>query len=340
MVAVALEHLLREDEVRVGVVALAHLLDGEVEDLRREPACGCAGGALTRRLPRPPRRAAPRAPARPPRARLRRARPSRARAAAPCRAPRARGRRSSPGCAHARRTARMRSRSTASDPTVRSGAAATCAGARGDAGGSDGAEQERRDEMRSAALVLLGRDRRVDIALVARDRLVLGAVVAHEVAIAQRHERRHDADRGRRELAAKPSAAAHDGGERGAHERRRGDAAVLEGEPRVGQAPADHRERDDHLRHTHHAAHERHAVGVRGRAVARRWPPDAAVGRANGRRPRGRAEERQAVAQCHTAETELLSSLTQSPIRSVRCSAGTPALASSRSRTSMRSSGA
>ena len=59
------------------------------------------------------------------------------------------------------------------------------------------AEQHGRDEVGAAALVLLGRGRRVDVALVARDRLVLGAVVAHELAVAQREERRDQADQGR-----------------------------------------------------------------------------------------------------------------------------------------------
>ncbi len=217
--------------------------------------------------------------------------------------------------------------------------------ARRDARGADRAEQHRRDEVRAAALVLLGRGRRVDVALVARDGLVLGAVVAHELAVAQRHERRDDADHGRRDLAAEASAALHDGRERRAEERRGGHAAVLEREPGLRQAAPDHWQCREHLRHAHDAAHEGHAVGEARARPQAALDADAAVGRAHRRRPGGRPEQREAVAERHPAEAKLLvvrllvvTHAVSAPILSMQCT--NARTASSRSRTSMRSSGA
>ena len=219
------------------------------------------------------------------------------------------------------------------------GAAQTARSLGSDACCTSCAEQERRDEMRSAALVLLGRVGRVDTALVAGHGLVLGSVVAHQLAAAQRDERRNDADQRGAELAAQAPASLDDGGEGCAQQRGAGDAAVLEREPGLGQAAPDHRQGGEHLGHAHDAACERHAIcGAEARAGTARHP-DAAVGRAHRRRPRGRAEQRQAVAQRHASEAQLLvTHATTDPILSMQCT--NERTASSRSRTSMRSSGA
>ena len=90
VVRLRLERRLREDEVRVRVVAVAHLLDGQVEHIRWETGACRPGGAPQRSRPRgPPPSAARRGRDRRPRAARQRAPRSRRRAGR--RSPAARG---------------------------------------------------------------------------------------------------------------------------------------------------------------------------------------------------------------------------------------------------------
>ncbi len=185
-----------------------------------------------------------------------------------------------------------------------------------------------------------GRRRGLDAALVAGHRLVLGAVVAHEVAAAQRHERRDDADHASRR--------ARRGSRRGGARRRparctrprrpRRCRARTRAAPRAGCGGSRAARRTSRTCARRRArAARRRPTRMRGRApLATRM---LAVGGAHGRRPRGRAEQRQAVAQGDSAEAELLvAHAVTDPIRSMQCT--NARTASSRSRTSMRSSGA
>ena len=253
---------------------------------------------------------------------------------------RARARRASRGGARARRTARTRSRSTPASRPRRRGAAASAARAR---------PRPRRRPRRAAAArpgampqrscslaVVVG----LDAALVAGDGLVLGAVVAHELAAAQRDERRHDADQRRGDLAAEAAAPAHDRRQRRADDapRRPRCRARTRGASRAGGGGSAAAPRTSRT-----CARRRARTGTRSAAWMRGRGPlatlDAAVGRAHRRRPGGRAEQRQPVAQGHSAEAELLvAHVVTDPIRSMQCTK--ERTASSRSRTSMRSSGA
>ena len=176
--------------------------------------------------------------------------------------------------------------------------------------------------------------------LVAGDGLVLGAVVAHEIAAAQRHERGHDPDQRRGELAAEAPAPAHDRRQRGADERRRRPRcrARTRGARRAGSRRITGSATNiSAMRTMPRANGTRSAAWVRGRVPLATWMPPSAV--AHRRRPGRGAEQRQPVAQGHPAEAELfVAHAVTDPIRSMQCTKARTA--SSRSRTSMRSSGA
>ena len=260
-----------------------------------------------RSLRTPPPRAARQARARPPRARPRRARPSRGRvcSAVPGRGQRPRAERAGVPLAPGEQLEREADRRQRADRGH--GAPQRARRARGNARGADGAEQERSDQVRAAALVLLGGRLGRDTALVAGDGLVLGAVVAHQLAAAQRDERRHDADQRRGELAAEAPAPLDDGRQRGAQRpsrrrrcRARTRSAGLGQSRRITGSVAIISD----MRTTPRANGTRSAA-LEARARAAR-DLDAAVGCAHRRRPGRGAEQRQPVAQGEPAEAELL----------------------------------
>ena len=167
-------------EVRVGVVALAHLLDRQVEDLRVETgSVRCSGRhsrAPDRRRGRPPRPRAARARDRPSRAGCCSSWPGRASA-------RASGCRGLP-----RHPAEdLDRRADRADRAGEAGRAAHArrAPARRGCSPAAGCGEQRADEVRAAALVLL---RARLVVLVAPDRDVLGAVIGGELAAAQRQQ--------------------------------------------------------------------------------------------------------------------------------------------------------
>ena len=264
------------------------------------------GGALMRRLRAPPPPAAPPARARPPRAPPRRARPSRARAEAPCpgrlsaRAPAVSGWRSRQANSS---NAKPIAASEPSAPTGRRSPRGARAARPAAPAAPSSSGATRCVPQRSCSFAAVAG---LDAALVAGHGLVLGTVVAHELAAAQRDERRHDADQRRAELAAQAAAPASR--RRPAPRTRTAAVATL---PCSNESRASGRRRRttgsatniSDMRTTPRAS----GTPIR-RAEARPWAAghlDPAVGRPHGRRPRGRAEQRQPVAQRHTAETEL-----------------------------------
>ena len=292
-----------------------------------------------------PRRAGSRRARRgPPRAGPRWARACRRRAAARGRAGAGRAR---PRC---RRGARTRRTPRRRRPPRRAetAASASLAGPLEDAAQQRDARevggQQRRHEVRAAAVVLLGGVARVVVAgLVGGDRLVLDAVVGGDVAAAQRDERGHERERGHaaspptppraRLRRAAPPTEAH--GRGGQH------PALLEGQPRLGQRALDERDDDHRLAEAHDAARARHALDAPLQArLAAGGDADRAVAAPHGGGPVRRAVHEQAVAQRHAAEAQLvLRERRQAPSRSWRCR-GRSACAKPRSRTSMRSSAA
>ena len=171
--------------------------------------------------------------------------------------------------------------------------------------------QQRRHQVRAAAVVLLGRVARVvGVLLVGADRLVLDAVVGGEVAAAQGDERRARA-RARRAAASPPTPRVRrrSADRRRPRPRHRGEhGGVLEGQARLGQRALDERDHGHRLAQADHAAHAGDALAHdRARAA---WGPRRramrAVGGAHGRRPVRRAVHEQAVAQRHAAEAQLL----------------------------------
>src|SRR5215218_4278692 len=206
----------------------------------------------------------------------------------------------------------------------------------GDVGG-----EHRRDEVRAAAVVLLvgvgcvgglvGR-------LVGGDRLVLDAVVLGELAGTQGEHGGRERDQRRRGLAAD---AAHPLAQLGAPERGGGSDAdhrrALERQLRRRHRLLDQRDHGERLAEPYHAAHPRHAVYALDARLAAGGDADLAVLVAHGGRPVGRAVHQQAVAQGHSAETELaFDDRTQD--RSLLGSSWKKDAATPRSRTSMRSS--
>ena len=236
MALVAKQRLARVVEVGVGVVALPHLLDGEVEDLGREPLGLASWPVVMLRAPGR-RRARPRRP----RAARATAPRSRSGAAARGRASRA------PSRAGGRDGVAIQAKTSTATPTAPSELAARagprrCAGARdGEHVAGGGRREQRADQVRAAALVLL---RALLAVLVRPDRDVLGAVVGRELAAAQREQRRCERERAGEELPG-GLASRSSGGRPGRRRRSRPSRRArrpLEREPRLGQRAAQLRE--------------------------------------------------------------------------------------------------
>ena len=171
--------------------------------------------------------------------------------------------------------------------------------------------QQRRHEVRAAAVVLLGRVARVAVALlVGADRLVLDAVVGGEVAAAQRDERRRERQRGERGLAADAARApaqrrAGDGG--GAH--RDDHRGVLEGQARLAAAPrltSGMTAIASPRRTTPRTPGDRASTPPRTRGLGPEATAIVPSSAAHGRGPVRRAVDEQAVAQRHAAEAQLV----------------------------------
>ena len=284
-------------EVGVGVVAGPHLLDRQVEDLGLEALPLSFGD-------HPRARGTRRAPLRRPRAAPGSARPSRGGAGARGRASRAPSRADAPGSAPSTRRSPSRPRPL---PATRAPRAAN-RNWRGARGGEDVADHERAeqraDEVRAAALVLLVARLAV---LVGPDRDVLGAVVGSELGATQgdrsrseRGDRGDDLSRGRGQALR----AAGDLGDRRAGDHRRQHAGPLERELHAGEPATRAREQRDRLRETGRPAKER--VRDLGRAEALELGRDLepSVGQADRASPRIRAVHEHAVRERHPAESD------------------------------------
>ena len=265
------ERLARVVEVRVGVVALPHLLDRELEDLGRK----AAPSPLLGRHARPRARGRRRAPPRRPRAARATARPSRSGAAARGPASRAPARADGPGGAS---SSAKTSTAAPTAPIARRDArraAELRRRARGEDVAGRGRDEQRPDQVRAAALVLL---RALLAVLVRPDRDVLGAVVGGELAAAQREQRRRERERAGDELAR--------GRARGRSERRTtwtvtalasvaaSTRGPLERQARLRQAPA---QLGEERRTTRRAAAARAGTGSSRRGAKSRLRPDATL---------------------------------------------------------------
>jgi hypothetical protein len=169
--------------------------------------------------------------------------------------------------------------------------------------------QQRRHEVRAAAVVLLRRVAGVAGALlVGADGLVLDAVIGGQLAAAQGDERGRERERRERGLAAEPARAPaqhHSGGRRRAHRDR--DGGVLEGQLGLRQCPLDQRDDGHRLAQAHDPAHA--GDPAQAAAHARLGPGgdrDAAVVGADGRGPVIGAVHEQPVAQGHPAQAQLV----------------------------------
>ena len=301
--AVGLQEVARQREVRVGVVALADPLDREPEDLRAQP--GALGGAQDGAPLRPDdlvERGAPDLEL--VLGRLAGAQHPLQLVAGP--AQQLRRHRVlvalRPG-EHLDRDAQRRQRDRAlRDRARRRRHAPQQRGAR-EVGG-----EHRRHEMRPAAVVLLRGVRRVAVGLVGGDRLVLDAVPLGDLAAAQGDDAGHDRDRGEHRLRARPPGAdaAHDlaararGGDRPDHLR------VLPRQTRLRQPLLHERQHDDRLGQAQQAAHAGDAVGDPQPRLAAGADRDGSVLAPHGGGPVRRAVHEQAVAQGHPAEAQLL----------------------------------
>ena len=320
--AVALEHLLREDEVGVRVVALAHLLDREVEDLRRQPPARAGLGAhalgcgLLRREQRGERLLGDLELGLARLGRRERALQRRARdRPAPARAERA-GVPLAPG-EQLERDADRRQRA---DRGRRAAAASAAPARRAPRRRRRRAAAARRGASRSARAPWRSSSAATPL-LVAGHGLVLGAVVAHEVAAAQGDERRHDADQRRGELAAEAAAPAHDGRQRRADDGRGGDAAVLEREAARraaagGSAAASRTSRTCARRRARTARGRRRACAGACRSRPGCSPSGVRTAAAQDVGPNSASPLRSAI-----PPRRSFSSLMSSPIQSGRCSA-------------------
>ena len=174
----------------------------------------------------------------------------------------------------------------------------------------DREDEQRGDQMRAAALVLLGTSDRIGLPLlVGADRLVLDAVVGGEVGSAQGHggrqqaERRGEALARRRRLRAAAQQAAGggrgDGGEQ--------DARVLERQPRLGQL-AGARAGSTAKASASFSGPRSSGSAAGPRREASASAPEATLiapsARARRRRPRRRAVDEQPVAKRHAAEAQ------------------------------------
>ncbi len=295
--AVSQQRRTRVVEVGVGVPARAHLLDREVEDARVEPrasrdharsssrhasraafatsSCSCVGSRVAKRCCS--------------------SWPGQASA-------RAAGWLGVPGHP-AERLDRRRERpdggGRSRDGPHRGGS--TLGGDVADGGG----EQQRADQVRAAALVLL---RAVGSVLVRADRHVLGPVVRGDLALAQDERGRRERQQRRRELAygGRETRALQrldcDDGRDHRHER----ARALHRERRLRQRALDRRQQREHLGDARRPTEQRRPHARRGEALVPRHDLQVTVGRAHGAGPRGRAVHEHPVLERHPAEPHLL----------------------------------
>jgi hypothetical protein len=155
-------------------------------------------------------------------------------------------------------------------------------------GARDVGGKQRRHQVRSAAVVLLGRVGGVLVAvLVGGDRLVLDAVVGRQLAAAQREEGGQQRDRRSGGLAADAARApTQDGPGDGSAGHHADGPHVLERQPRLGQRALD---QGDHGHRLGQADHATRAGQLRHRPAQVRLgagcDADRAVLRADGRRP-------------------------------------------------------
>jgi hypothetical protein len=172
--------------------------------------------------------------------------------------------------------------------------------------------EHRRHQVRPAAVVLLGRVGRVAVVLVGRDRLVLHTVVRGQIAAAERHQRRGEADERDRGLAPRRRSAPSRQADGVAPERRGAHGAerpeVLHRQTRLGQGALDERDDGHRLGELDHAANARNALGgARAQlGLGSRGDLDATVARADGGGPMSRAMHEQAVAERHAAQAKLV----------------------------------
>ena len=178
-------------EVRVGVVALPHLLDGKVEHVWVEPLA--ARRTVRSRRPLRPR-GRRRAPPRRPRAARPTAPPSRCASAGRGRDAREHARAAARGGGPSSRRSRPRRPSAPTAPSARAAGRAEAGARAASALAAALVSEQRADEVAAAAVVLL---RRRLAGLVRADRDVLGAVVRGELAAAERdHGGRERGERG------------------------------------------------------------------------------------------------------------------------------------------------
>ena len=157
-------------------------------------------------------------------------------------------------------------------------------------------DEQRADQVRAAALVLL---RALLAVLVRPDRDVLGAVVGGELAAAEREHGRRERERAREELArdvAEPVRAADDLDGHRARERRREHVGPLEGQPRLGQLAPQLGEDRERLGQPHRPAQERLLDPRREQPLARGGHLDLARVGADRAGPGGRPVHEHAVA--------------------------------------------
>ena len=178
--------------------------------------------------------------------------------------------------------------------------------ARGEQVAGGRGHEQRADQVRAAALVLL---RALLAVLVRPDRDVLGAVVGGELAAAERHHRGRERERSREELAcgaAESRRAAHGlDGER-AHDRGCDHGRALERQPRLRQLPAQLGEHRERLRQPERAAQERLLDAGCEQPLARGRDLDLAVVVPDRAGPGVRPVHEHAVREGHPAETNLV----------------------------------
>ena len=289
-------------EVRVGVVALPHLLDGKVEHVRVEPLaahleawCHAGSSASRQAVSAASATSSWAADGSAVEMRVCRMWPGRARAR-------------ESGCSGWRSIQPKISTAALIAPTAPSALAAGRAEAGARAASALAAalvSEQRADEMAAAAVVLL----RCRLArLVGADRDVLGSVVRGEVAAPERdHGRGQRGKGGDGFLREEPELRAPSDARRcRSGDDRNGDAWPLEREARLGEGAAHVGEHRERLGEPQRAADER-------RRHVRREPPldaggraDRAVGCANRGAPRGRTVHEDPVRESHAAEPQLV----------------------------------
>ena len=180
---------------------------------------------------------------------------------------------------------------------------------------ASGREQHHRDQQVGAAAIVLFRHRSdvLDALLVGGDRLVLDPVVGGEVAVHQRHRRRHRADHLGEALAQRrcPRPLAQQPGRHQSRARGGDHPPILEGEAGGRQPPPrqrQHRHRLRQFQRPAQAGEARHQLGSELR-LALGGNFDLTVAVAHRRRPVGRPVDQQPVAQRHPPQSQPLSVL-------------------------------